>query len=209
MYNLLSVFCRLETGNQFKGRQTVIVDDVFTHSRFVASLHLDCRVLIRCDNYCPRPRWRYFKWAELIISVASKVTADFKMKFGCLHILLLLLKRTWQWRNANLNCTIWRHRTNNLHGQLVARLRRLYSRPIAAGEQINRSRLRHTVLNSLSPFISEHGEIVQHLPMAMGFHKSTLVARGANTQLCHSCVSAPPATDVHLFACFVERLFKN
>ena len=33
----------------------------------------------------------------------------------------------------------------------------------------------------------------------MGFHKSTLVARGANTQLDPSCVSAPPATNVDLF----------
>ena len=43
----------------------------------------------------------------------------------------------------------------------------------------------------------------------MGFHKSTLVARGANTQLDPSCVSAPPATEVDLFACFAERLFKS
>ena len=42
----------------------------------------------------------------------------------------------------------------------------------------------------------------------MGFHKSTLVARGANTQLDPSCVSAPPATNMDLFACFAERLFK-
>ena len=42
----------------------------------------------------------------------------------------------------------------------------------------------------------------------MGFHKSTLVARGANTQLDPSSVSAPPATNVDLFACFAERLFK-
>ena len=34
----------------------------------------------------------------------------------------------------------------------------------------------------------------------MGFHKSTLVARGANTQLDPSCVSAPPATNMDLFA---------
>ena len=34
------------------------------------------------------------------------------------------------------------------------------------------------------------------------FHKSTLVARGADTQLDPSCVSAPPATNVDLFACF-------
>ena len=34
----------------------------------------------------------------------------------------------------------------------------------------------------------------------MGFHKSTLVARGANTQLDPSCVSAPPASNVDLFA---------
>ena len=40
----------------------------------------------------------------------------------------------------------------------------------------------------------------------MGFHKSTLVARGANTQLDPSCVSA---TNVDLFACFAERLFKS
>ena len=42
----------------------------------------------------------------------------------------------------------------------------------------------------------------------MGFHKSTLVARGANTQLDPSCVTAPPASNVDLFACFAERLFK-
>ena len=39
------------------------------------------------------------------------------------------------------------------------------------------------------------------------FHKSTLVARGANTQLDPSCVSAPPATNLDLFAWFAERLF--
>ena len=43
----------------------------------------------------------------------------------------------------------------------------------------------------------------------MDFHKSTLVARGANTQLDPSCVSAPPATNVGLFACFAERLLKK
>ena len=43
----------------------------------------------------------------------------------------------------------------------------------------------------------------------MGFHKSTLVARGANTQLGPSCVSAPLATNVDLFVCFAERLFKS
>ena len=43
----------------------------------------------------------------------------------------------------------------------------------------------------------------------MGFHKSTLVARGANIQLDSGCVSAPPATNVDLFACFAERLFKS
>ena len=31
----------------------------------------------------------------------------------------------------------------------------------------------------------------------------------ANTQLDPSCVSAPPATNVDLFACFAERLFKS
>ena len=43
----------------------------------------------------------------------------------------------------------------------------------------------------------------------MGFHKSTLVARGVNTQLDPSCISAPPATNVELFAYFAERLFKS
>ena len=43
----------------------------------------------------------------------------------------------------------------------------------------------------------------------MGFHKSTFIARGANTQLDSSCVSAPPATNVDLFTCFAERLFKS
>ena len=42
-------------------------------------------------------------------------------------------------------------------------------------------------------------------PLPMGFHKSTLVARGANTQLDPSCVLAPPAINVDLFACFAER----
>ena len=50
--------------------------------------------------------------------------------------------------------------------------------------------------------------MTEHM-LPMGFHKSTLVARGANTQLDPSCVSAPPATNVDLFACFAERLFKN
>ena len=39
------------------------------------------------------------------------------------------------------------------------------------------------------------------------FHKSTLVARGANTQLDPSCVSASLATNVNLLVCFAERLF--
>ena len=43
----------------------------------------------------------------------------------------------------------------------------------------------------------------------MGFHKSTLVARGADTQLDPSCVSTPLATNVDLFVCFAERLFKS
>ena len=43
----------------------------------------------------------------------------------------------------------------------------------------------------------------------MGFHKSTLVARGADAQLDTSCVSVPLATNVDLFACFAERLFKS
>ena len=43
----------------------------------------------------------------------------------------------------------------------------------------------------------------------MGFQKSTLVARGANTQLDPSCVSAHPATNVDLFVCFAERLIKS
>ena len=42
----------------------------------------------------------------------------------------------------------------------------------------------------------------------MGFHKSTLVARGTDTQLDPSCVLAPLATNVDLFACFAERLLK-
>ena len=44
---------------------------------------------------------------------------------------------------------------------------------------------------------------------AMGFHKSTIVARGANTQLDPSFVAAPLRTNVDLFACFAERLFKK
>ena len=43
----------------------------------------------------------------------------------------------------------------------------------------------------------------------MGFYKSTLVARGANTQLGPNCVSASTATNVDLFACFAKRLFKS
>ena len=43
----------------------------------------------------------------------------------------------------------------------------------------------------------------------MGFHKSTLDARGADMQLDPSCVSAPLATKVDLFAYFAERLFKS
>ena len=49
----------------------------------------------------------------------------------------------------------------------------------------------------------------QNITLPMGLHKTTLVARGANTQLDPSCVSAPLATNVDLFACFVERLFKS
>ena len=36
--------------------------------------------------------------------------------------------------------------------------------------------------------------------LPMGFHKSTLVARGAIMQLDPSCVSAPLATNMDLFA---------
>ena len=43
----------------------------------------------------------------------------------------------------------------------------------------------------------------------MGFYKSMLVARGANTQLDPSCVSASLVTNVDLFACFAEHLFKS
>ena len=45
--------------------------------------------------------------------------------------------------------------------------------------------------------------------ITMGFYKSTLVARGANTQLDPSCISAPLVTNVDLFVCFPERLFKS
>ena len=47
----------------------------------------------------------------------------------------------------------------------------------------------------------------------MGFHKSTLVARSADTQLDlrPSCLLAPQgqATNVDLFACFAERMFRS
>ena len=43
----------------------------------------------------------------------------------------------------------------------------------------------------------------------MGFHKSTLVARGTDTQIDPSCISGPLATNVDLFASFAERLFKS
>ena len=43
----------------------------------------------------------------------------------------------------------------------------------------------------------------------MGFHKSMLVARGANTQLDPSCVSAPLATNVDLFVCFAESFLNH
>ena len=43
-----------------------------------------------------------------------------------------------------------------------------------------------------------------HKRCLMGFHRYTLVARGADTQLDPSCVSAPPATNVELFACFAD-----
>ena len=43
----------------------------------------------------------------------------------------------------------------------------------------------------------------------MGIQKSTLVATGANTQLDPSCILASLATNVDLFVCFAERLFKS
>ena len=43
----------------------------------------------------------------------------------------------------------------------------------------------------------------------MGFHKSTLVARGADSQLDPSCVSAPLEANVDLFICVAERLLKS
>ena len=45
--------------------------------------------------------------------------------------------------------------------------------------------------------------------VVVGFHKFTLVAKGADTQPDPSCVSAPLETNVDLFACFAERLFKS
>ena len=66
--------------------------------------------------------------------------------------------------------------------------------------------------HSFSPFCNQHFRLVSmqnSSESAMGFHKSTLVARGADTQLDPSCVSAPLATNVDLFACFPERLFKS
>ena len=42
----------------------------------------------------------------------------------------------------------------------------------------------------------------------MGFHKSTLVTRGANTQLDPNCVSASLTSNVD-FLCFAECLFKS
>ena len=50
---------------------------------------------------------------------------------------------------------------------------------------------------------SEHGGVY----ICTGFHKSQLVARGADTQLDPNCVSAPLTTNVDLFACFAKRLF--
>ena len=43
----------------------------------------------------------------------------------------------------------------------------------------------------------------------IGFHKSMLVARGAITQLDPSCLSVPLATNMNLFVCFAECLFKS
>ena len=54
-----------------------------------------------------------------------------------------------------------------------------------------------------------HDAFHLHVFQFTGFHISTLVARGADTQLDPSCVSAPLATNVDLFACFVERLLKS
>ena len=47
---------------------------------------------------------------------------------------------------------------------------------------------------------------LRNVNVLIGFHKSTLVARGANTQLKPSCVSAPLATNVDLFVCFAEYI---
>jgi len=51
--------------------------------------------------------------------------------------------------------------------------------------------------------------ILNMAEVRMGFHKSTLVVRGAGKQLDPSCISATLATHVDLFACFAERLFKS
>ena len=48
-----------------------------------------------------------------------------------------------------------------------------------------------------------------HWTLPMGFHRSMLVANGTDAQLDPSYVSVPPATNVDLFACFAERLFKS
>ena len=56
---------------------------------------------------------------------------------------------------------------------------------------------------------SRYCNVTSVVSQRMGFHKSTLVARGANMQLDPSCVSVPPATNVDLYACFAERLFKS
>ena len=58
----------------------------------------------------------------------------------------------------------------------------------------------------LRPFYNKE---IHKLYRLMGFQKSTLVAKVANTQLDPRCVAAPLATNVYLFACFAERVFKN
>ena len=60
-----------------------------------------------------------------------------------------------------------------------------------------------------SGFIGTHCEERTFQRQMMGFHKSTLAASGADTQLDRNCVLAPLATNVDLFVCFEERLFKS
>ena len=75
----------------------------------------------------------------------------------------------------------------------------------------NTSTFKTCFIGNWPSYAAMHGEraVARAKRLIIGLNKFALVARGANTQLDPSCVSAPLTTNVDLFACFAERLLKS